>query len=66
MSLSEIILKDGSVTYKNIRLLAEAEDKAETLQRLDLNHALKSEGIKELTVPQLKLFEDWWNHCLDI
>ena len=31
LSLSEIILKDSSVTYKTIRLVAEAEDKAETL-----------------------------------
>ena len=64
-SLSEIILKDSNVTYKTVRLVAEAEDKAETLERYDLNHALKSTG-KELTASQLKLFEDWWNHHLDI
>ena len=31
-----------------------------------MNHALKSNGLKELTAPQLKLFEDWWNRYLDI
>ena len=65
-SLSEIILKGSSVTYKTIRLVAESEDKAETLERLDLNQALKLTGHKELTAPQLELFEDWWNRFLDI
>ena len=64
-SLSEIILKGSSVTYKTIRLVAESEDKAETLERLDLNQALKLTGHKELTAPQLELFEDWWNRFLD-
>ena len=66
LSLSEIILKDSNVTYKTIRLVAEAADKAATLKRFDLNHALKSDGLKELTASQLELFEDWWNRFVDI